>query len=344
MTENIRTPILVAGIGGASLGTEAIKCLELAGYYRIYGCDISPLAYGHFQEGVEKTYLVDREQYTDAVIDICRKHQIKMIIPGGEEPMSLLGQHAGDLKAEGIFLSGNSPDVIAKCSNKMMLFEHLKELGISIPLTRSVRNVEDFDDFPCPCVIKPATGTGGSRFVFLASNRSEAKLYLRYVLENCDTAVLQEYITLDEGEFTIGILSLPNGKIFSSVALKRLFHAKLSVMAKTNVGLISSGYSQGLIDEFPELCQQAEKIADAIESKGPINIQARVRNGVLLPFEINPRFSASTYLRALAGLNEIDIFSQYLLFGTLPPRPDIRPGYYLRSLTEIVVGKEMVVQ
>jgi len=202
--------------------------------------------------------------------------------------------------------------------------------------------MDEFGDFPTPCVVTPTTGTGGRRFVFLASDPNEAHLYLRYVLDNCHTALLQEYVPLDEGEFTIGVLSLPDGKTFSSVALKRLFHAKLSVMTKTSVGLISSGYSQGLIDDFPDLCQQAERIAEALGSRGPINVQARVRDGILLPFEINPRFSASTFLRALAGFNEIDIFVHYLLTGIFPPRPQIRPGYYLRSLTETFAPKEQV--
>lgn len=336
-------PVLVAGIGGASLGTEIIKSLNLARRYTVYGCDISPLAFGHFQEGVEKTYPIEPDQYVDSVLEICRRHQIRVIVPGGEGPMVLLGQAADRLRSEGIHLAGNSPEVISLCSDKSRLFRHLEQLRVEIPRTVSVTASDEAADLPLPCVIKPATGTGGSRLVFLASDEREARLYLRYVLENCETALVQEYIPLDEGEFTIGVLSLPNGSVYGSIALQRLFHAKLSVLVNTRAGLISSGYSQGLIDHFPGLCEQAERIAGLIRSCGPINVQGRVRDGVLLPFEINPRFSASTYLRALAGFNEIDIFIQFLLSGELPAAgPQIRPGYYLRSLTETVVPKEHV--
>jgi carbamoyl-phosphate synthase large subunit len=78
----------------------------------------------------------------------------------------------------------------------------------------------------------------------------------------------------------------------------------------------------------------AERIASAIGSRGPINIQARVRNGELIPFEINPRFSASTYLRAMAGFNEVDIFIRHLAGNAQSSIGEVRPGYYLRSLTE----------
>jgi carbamoyl-phosphate synthase large subunit len=40
--------VLVAGIGGASLGTEILKALQLAGRYELFGCDISPMAFGHY--------------------------------------------------------------------------------------------------------------------------------------------------------------------------------------------------------------------------------------------------------------------------------------------------------
>ena len=71
-----------------------------------------------------------------------------------------------------------------------------------------------------------------------------------------------------------------------------------------------------------------------------INVQGRVRDGVLLPFEINPRFSASTYLRAMAGFNEVDTLIRHFEDGNIPARPKIKKGWYLRSLTEQYVSPE----
>jgi carbamoyl-phosphate synthase large subunit len=149
--------------------------------------------------------------------------------------------------------------------------------------------------------------------------------------------VLQEYICDDDGEFTVGVLHLTDGRRVGSVALRRVLESKLSIMHKTSWGVISSGYSQGLIDDFPALAPMVEQIAASLGSRGPLNVQGRVRNGVLLPFEINARFSASTYLRALAGFNEVDLFLQFGLHGTLPNNVSLRRGYYLRSLSETCV-------
>lgn len=332
--------VLIAGIGGASLGTEILKSISLAGRYKIYGCDISELAYGHYQKGFADTFIVDPDNYIESVLEVCHKADVNFIIPGGEEPMILLSGGAKKFTDEGICLAANSPEVIKLNSNKIKCFQNLSELGFQVPLTKYVTQLSDLDEMIYPCVVKPATGSGGSSFVFLAANKDEASLYLEYLSKNEKIAIVQEYIPEDEGEFTIGVLSLPNRQVACSVALKRIFNSKLSVFSKGKVGLISSGYTQGLIDEFPDICAVAEKIAIAIQSEGPINVQGRVKNGVLVPFEINPRFSASTYLRALAGINEVDIYLQYLATGSFEKPQAVHAGYYLRSLSEVFVSTD----
>ena len=340
-----RPRILIAGIGGASLGTEIIKCLKLAGRYTVFGCDISEFAYGLYQEGVAETFVLPRDGYVESLLELCKSLSISVAIPGGEEPLALLGRAASDFKNANIHIAGNSPEVMATCSDKERFFARLRELDIPTPRTFAVKHIGDFEapeDFPYPCVIKPATGSGGSRFVFIASSRSEAAAYSRYLRSIGLVPLVQEYIPLDEGEFTIGVLSLPDKQLVGSVAMRRLLHAKLSVLAKTEYGIISSPYSQGLIDEFPDVRAQAENIARALNSVGPLDIQARIRNGVLIPFEVNPRFSGSTYLRAMAGFNQVDIYLRYLLDHTVVEPGPIKPGYYLRSLSELRVEKEEI--
>jgi carbamoyl-phosphate synthase large subunit len=326
--------ILIAAIGGASLGTELLKCLAATDRYRVFGCDISNYAFGHYQEGFEETAMVSSEGYEDVVLKLCLDWDIEAVIPGGEGPLVLLGKAAPQFEAQGIHVAANDPQVIATCSDKARLFERLSEMKLPIPATRSIRNPDELDGFPMPCIVKPATESGGSSFVFLAADLIEATLYVNLLLNNGKKALVQEYIPVDEGEFTIGVLSLPNGRTLGAVAMNRLFHAKLSVLYKSEAGLVSTGYSQGLIEEFPRVCAQAEALAEALGSRGPLNIQGRVRDGVLYPFEINPRFSASSYLRTMAGFNEADLYLRSVLEGEAVARPTLRPGVYLRSLSE----------
>lgn len=327
--------VMIAGIGGASLGTEILKCLRLADRYSIFGCDISPNAYGHFADGFVRTAVVDRSRYVESVLDVCRHERIEVIVPGGEQPLFLLSEAASKLRSADVRLAANSTSVVSRFTDKHRTFELLRDLGIPTPATALVEARSDLTRIPTPCVVKPATGSGGSSFVFLADTHDEAWLYASYLIKMGRKALVQEYVSHEGGEFTVGVLSLPDSRMVGSIALRRALESKLSVLVQSKTGVISTGYSQGLIEDFPAVRATAERIAKAAGSVGPLNIQGRVRDGVFLPFEINPRFSASTFLRALAGFNEVDLYLQFVLRGVEPRTGSLRYGHYLRSLTEV---------
>lgn len=330
--------VLIAGIGGASLGTEIFKSLRHSGNYYIYGSDISPYAYGLYEEGFVKTYVVDKGKYIEDILNICKKEKIDAIIPGGEEPLFLLCNQKDLFDQEGVFLAINSKEVIELCNNKIKTFDFLREKDFPVPITKLIAGEEDLKGFNYPCIIKPSTGSGGSVFTYLAEDEEEALLYVSYLRKRSKNAIVQEYIPHDQGEYTVGVLSLPNGKIVGSIALRRFFNSKLSYLTKYDDRIISSGYSQGLIDDFKNIRIQAEKMALEINSRGPLNIQGRLKNGVFYPFELNARFSASTYLRTMAGFNELDIFLQVLFGHKLALSEEIQYGYYFRSLEEKYVS------
>lgn len=332
--------VMIAGIGGASLGTEILKCLRLAKRYEVYGCDISSVAYGMYDDGFAKTYHVNRENYVSDVLMACEHSGAEWLIPGGEQPNTLLSASKGLFLNNGIRIITNDTTIVDLFSDKKATFEKLSLCGISVPKTIELTTADDVSKIGLPCIVKPATGSGGSTSVFFAVTLDEAMIYADFIRRNGSIPIAQEYISDEEGEFTIGVLSLPSRELVGSIALRRTLEAKLSVAYRRRGGVISSGYSQGYIDQFPDLCFQAEHIATTVQSCGPLNIQGRVKNGKLMPFEINPRFSASTYLRALAGFNEIDMLLGYLAFNEWPVSKPIKPGWYLRSLTENYITKE----
>jgi carbamoyl-phosphate synthase large subunit len=330
--------VLIAGIGGGSLGTEIAKSLRFAGGYHVIGCDPSPLAFGHYSDLCDKTVRVSLDRYIDHLVEISREEHVQAIVPGAEEPMKLITAATGRFSQEGIRLAMNSQDVVTRLADKERCFIELQRLGIAIPRTVAATEPTMLDRVPFPCVIKPSVESGGSSFVLFARNREEANLYATYLKGAGKRPIAQEYIAHTNGEFTVGVLSGPDGTVLGVIAMERAFPAKLSIAFKSHDVLISSGFSQGHFDQYPSICETARTIALAVGSVGPLNIQGRVdKAGRFLPFEINPRFSATTYLRALAGFNEVDHFIRRLMGEEARPLGLSRPGWYLRSLTEVVV-------
>lgn len=332
--------VLIAGLAGASLGTELAKSLSKFDYYQLYGCDVSNLAFGLYMDIFEDSFIADKDDYVNSIINYCVDKNILFVLPGGEQPTILLSAEFDKFKALGITLLANNQNVVKLFSDKATTFTHLGALGFPIPWTTQINNTDTINPQSLPCIVKPAKDTGGSDSVFIASTIEECNLYVELLRSNNKIPILQEYINLDEGEFTVGVLSNLSGEVMGSIAMKRVFNSKLSVSYKGEKGLISSGYSQGLISDFKEIRNQAEEIARKSKSTGPLNIQGRVKKGVLIPFEINPRFSASTYLRSMTGFDEVDVFIRSIKYGITSFDWKLKEGYYMRTFDQTFIPIE----
>ncbi len=334
--------ILIAGIGGASLGTEIFKNLQLAGYTRIYGTDISPYAFGLYQDGFLKTYLADTDKYIQDILNLCVQERIDVVIPGGESPLTLLNQHRALFYEKGVLLAMNSEKVIKLCTDKLRLFAYLQKNGIPAPKTVEITNEAILKDLPYPGILKPSKDSGGSVFVSVVHDAKEAQMLADQMMKSGRQPLFQEYLPVTEGEYSFSVLSAPSGELFGGIGIKKNFDAKLMYTFKSDTALISSGYSHGFISGFPELFSQVSRIAKVLESRGPINIEGRVVNGQFFPFEINPRFSATTHLWAMAGFNDVDYCIRLFSDTPISEKPSIREGFYLRSLTEKFIPKENI--
>lgn len=340
---NTAPSVLVAGIAGASLGTEIAKALRASGIrYRVIGCDISELAFGHYSELFDETLIVPVERYIEHLLETCTRLSVNVVVPGGDRPMALISGAADRFTERGIAVAINSPSIVARCSDKYECSKELEALGFRVPKTMMLHDDADANAAPLPCVVKPNSASGGSAFVFYAATADDVGLYARYIRENGRDAVAQEYIGAENGEFTVGVLSSADALVTGAIALRRAFPSKLSIAATGPGFLISSGFTQGHIGDYPAVTSTAARIAKALGSTGPMNVQGRLDiEGQFVPFEINPRLSASTYLRAMAGFNEVDYLVRYLL-KLEPGVLSIRPGWYLRSLTETFVPDENI--
>ncbi|WXG47431.1 MAG: ATP-grasp domain-containing protein [Candidatus Atabeyarchaeum deiterrae] len=338
--------VLITGVSGGGVGLEIFKALRLANRYRLLGVDASPLSMGLYMEEFERTFMVpraDNSSYLSTMLSLCKKERVSALAPGSEAELMVLADNKKTFDETGIMLMINDPKVIRICSDKAKQTKYLQENGIPVPKTEIISREEDVTEFGVyPSVVKPSTSSGGSRFAFLAEDEEEAKFFVKYLMRRSISPLMQEYIGEQEGEYTVGVLSTPHGDIIGSIALKRLLHNRLSYMIRYGERVLSTGVSQGIIDNFSLVQEQSERIARILGSKWSLNVQGRLVGDVFYVFEINPRHSGTTYLRALAGFNEPDILLQSV-FGDRLLKPErLNKGYYLRGLTELYIPFEKV--
>jgi carbamoyl-phosphate synthase large subunit len=340
--------VLIAGVGGGSLGMEIFKCLQREKGYELFASDISNKAFGLYQEGFTKSFLVppvEDSLYAKKLLELCLSNNIEYLAPGAEKVHSIISDYRGIFLDKGIKLLINSKNVVDLCSKKLETLAFLKKNGIPIPETKRVETHEECASLVnYPYIVKPSEGSGASNLVFLAEDEKELLFFVDYLQKRSFKVVVQQYID-SKDEFTIGVLSHPEGSIIGSIALRRFLESKLSISSQYNSRIISSGWSQGEIRDFPELRQQAERIAKLVDSRWALNIQGRLgKDGIFYPFEINPRHSGTSYLRALAGFNELHYMIQLLAGAKELPKLQINEGFYIRGLTEEAISVSRIMK
>ncbi|MEN3003183.1 ATP-grasp domain-containing protein [Dehalobacterium formicoaceticum] len=147
--------------------------------------------------------------------------------------------------------------------------------------------------------------------------------------------IIQEYIPCGELEFTVGICLDHQGKVLSKIALKRKLHDGISIAA------ISDDYH-----EIADYCARVAQSFSLLGAYGAINFQLRLqegkKDGQPIIFEINPRFSSSTGMRSLLGINEPEILLRsQVLHQEVPPMMP-KTGLVLRQYFDYYLPLEVL--
>lgn len=346
-----RIPVLVTGVGGGGHGSQILKALRLADTpYDIVCCDISSESWG--LAGEVDPHVVPRANdpgFLDAIFALCRKHGIQVVLHGSEPELKIFSEHRDRFRDLNILLPINRQDVIRTCMDKVKTAEAIEELGYPVPPFREIHTVEEAAEFEhFPAVLKPSVGGGGSANLFLAQTRDELVAFAQHLLASVPHFVVQAYVGSVHEEYTVGVLHDLDGQFINSIAVRRRILPALSnhlrVVNRSGrqelgpILAISNGVSQGDIGPFPDVTGPCENIAGALGSCGPMNLQCRRVGAEVHVFEINPRFSGTTSLRAMVGYNEPDILiRRHLLNEDIPPRFPYRSGLILRGLEERLI-------
>lgn len=337
--------VVITGVGGGGVGEQVMKSLRLCGdRYRIIGTDMTEFSIGLYR--ADTRYILppaNNDDYIDKLLEICDKEKARVLVLGSEPELRTISKHRQRFAEQGILLLINDQEVIDRCMNKWETHLWLEVHGFKSPYSY-LPDGNNPPDIELPAIVKPAIGGGGSFNCYMARDRDELLFFVNYIRKQGIQPVIQRYMGDADNEYTVGVLTdMVNGELLGSIALRREITSGLSnrMRIPTHDGgkmlVVSSGISQGEFRDYPQIRQECERIALALDSRGPLNIQCRVHRGEVYVFEINPRLSGTTYLRALAGRNDPDILIRRHLLGDNAPLSEYKEGLALRGLTEEVI-------
>lgn len=313
--------ILVTAVGGRSVGSGILHALtrsspEVTNRWNVIAADADKFSWGLYKAN-QKTLLpfANMPNYIDSVNEVIDRFNIQAIIPGSEIEVKVLTKHASELMVPVI---ANKAELMPLMMDKFKATKKIKELGLPTIPTYEIEDWQEaLSKFDFPVIVKPTTGTGGSRGVSICTTFAELKVIINNLPPQSGYCI-QPVIGNDDNEYTVGVLSDKYGNLIDSIVMKRKLIG-LSLLDTKSIGSqvfrVSTGYSQGFFIKHKEIQDFCEQFAGFLGSRGPLNIQLRLHRGEIYIFEIHPRFSGTTTMRADVGFNEPDILLRNFLFN-----------------------------
>jgi carbamoyl-phosphate synthase large subunit len=322
--------ILVTG-AGSFCAVNILKSLRQAGGYRVITTDIYAASVGAFCS--DQGYLVPREgqdgQFIEALVEICRKEKVDLLIPGFDSEIPYISAHRKKFQNMGVKIIIGNESLVAIGNDKLKLADYLKEKGF--PYLKSFElkdHVQALKELGFPVIVKPKSGWGQRGFHQIA-DRDEFDFVLKRV-SNPGEYMIQEFIDGEGGEFTNSVSTATDGEIMGCICTKR--------------ELVKGDSRKVIIDEFSDMKKQMINIAQTIGSPGPMNLQCRVRDGKAYVFEINARFSTTNIIRAAAGYNEVALLVENFLTGKKGRIPHYQRIVALAHMDYVYVNPEDIDQ
>jgi carbamoyl-phosphate synthase large subunit len=311
-------------------GTQACKALRSLGY-RIILVNSNPATIMTDPGMADVTYIEPLNEY--ALTEIIKKERPDALLPnlGGQTGLNLSSLLAkkGILDEYGVKVIGVNIDAIERGEDRTAFKETMNRLGIDMPESKAVNNVEDAEkvaaELGYPVVIRPAYtmgGTGGGIVYNIEELRTIASRGLSASIVN---QVLIEESVLGWEELELEVVRDAKNQMITVCFIENVdamgVHTGDSFCTAPMLTIDTA--LQKVLQEY------SYRIVEAIEVIGGTNVQFAHDpvTGRVVVIEINPRTSRSSALASKATGFPIALVSSLLAGGlTLDEIPYWRDG------------------
>ena len=132
---------------------RALKQLDLGG--KVVTCDMSPTSSAyHEADAAELVPRVTAPGYVDRILEICRAHDIQMVIPLIDPELPVLASARSRFEAEGILAVISGPGTTAISNDKRATERFFQSCGVATPKVHDAQRALA-GEFDFPLFIKP---------------------------------------------------------------------------------------------------------------------------------------------------------------------------------------------
>lgn len=310
MTQKIYT-IGISCIG-SGVGQSVINSLRLSRLpFKTIGLGTNPFAYGAYDCDVyDYTKSIYEGEYIDNLIEKCKEHKIDLVIPGLDDEALIFAQNEEKFKNEGIKAIYANEELISICRDKERMSEELNKIVdvfVKSYNKESLPNDLASGKVKFPFIAKPRSGFASKGVEIIRNEKDIFKITDDHIIQelaipnkndpNYDFYMDQiaKNRNPQVSEISIQVVYSPKGKLMG-----RMFsYNKLNNGVPIEIVPYENEYVWSIIDRLTPVLLKMGLC-------GPLNIQGRLTENGLKLFEMNPRFTGITGLRALMGFNEVE--------------------------------------
>ena len=311
-------------------GTQACKALRSLGY-KIVLVNSNPATIMTDPGMADVTYIEPLNEF--ALTEIIKKERPDALLPnlGGQTGLNLSSLLAkkGILEKYGVKVIGVNIDAIERGEDRTAFKETMNRLGIEMPKSTAVNNVEDAEkiaaDLGYPVVLRPAYTMGGTGSGIVYNVEELRTICSRGLSASIVNQVLVEESVLGWEELELEVVRDAKNQLITVCFIENV--------DAMGVHTGDSFCTAPMLTISPELQARLQKysydIVEAIEVIGGTNVQFAHDPGTgrVVVIEINPRTSRSSALASKATGFPIALVSSLLAGGlTMDEIPYWRDG------------------
>lgn len=253
--------------------------------------DTAPAIY--FADSFHLVPRISHEDYIDAIVDVCIKESIDLIVPTIDTELIKLAENRSYIESRTnakLLLSDDR--VINVCRNKNNTQAFFEENGFGVPRLITKNDIKN-GSFSFPLFIKPQDGSSSIN-TFKVNNREELDFFVKYIKD----PIIQEF--MEGTEFSVDVFCDFDGN-------------PITIVPRIRLVMRSGEISKGQIVKDRAVIEDVHRLIGVLKPIGHVTVQCmKTKNGIEY-IEINPRFGGGAPMSIDAGADSCENLYRLML-------------------------------
>ncbi len=297
---------------GAPGAPGIMQCLWQNAAVHITAVDANPDAVGrHLSKDFEPIPYAGDPSFIDAVLALCRKKDIHVVLPLVSKELIPLSIHANEFELAGAKVLVSPTASLEIANNKSRLYEFLQWRGVAVPDFRIIETIDQLKNaigemgYPEKAVcFKPSISNGSRGFRIISEKINELELMFSQKPNSVYIGLNDAIRILSSGSFPELLVSeyLPGEEY--SVDCLAMHGETIIAVPRLRKKMINGISVEGEFVKEDNIIDYCTKIISELQLHGNIGIQVkRSAAGEFLVLEINPRVQGTIVAALGAGVN-----------------------------------------